>query len=305
MCTARSAIGWAAVLLTVAFNLAYGQSIDQRLKELTRIARGEMRAENTDAEKSAAVLAAFEKRFRDAVSASALQRCSVQDLAALFEANAETVFVTREPRFAMNMGAILQELRSRNKSTAQQFETLYRSLIRARELERAKSLVVDGLVKPDSALPNFVQVSSIVSDKPYEWTISKTGRVAELREVDLSRDWMVVVVSHPNCHFSRRATEDIYADSGLRASLNGHIKWVAPQDGGFDFDVFQAWNSKYPGAEMSVVHRSKDWRLPYFAETPTFYFLSNGKVVTSFRGWPKEGNMKALVAGLDRVRATK
>lgn len=289
------------VMIASLLSAVSAQDMSTRLQELTSISRATARAEKTDFEKSAIVAMTYKKYFDQDFSKPALQKYSDSDLIALFEANSETVFVTREPVFARNMEKILREIHSRQKSTRDQFDELYRSFVRARDFERATKLVSDQLVTVSSSLPLFKASPLVTDDTPAEWQIGKTERVAVLRTVDLKKDWQVIVVSHPKCHFSRRAMLDIYADKNLHKRLKDRIKWITPQDGSFEFDLIQQWNNQFPEIEFSVVHLRRSWPIPNFSETPVFYFLSNGKVITSFYGWPKEGSKEKLINGLSSL----
>ena len=297
----RFGVALALTLATSAFGTVGAQDMSEHLKELVSLSRALALSDKPDFAKRADVLAAYKKNFAQDFSQQALKKYTDDELAALFAANSQTGFIALEPRFARNMEKLLWELHSRKKSKSDQFEELYRSFIRVRDFESANKMVADQLVTPMSTLPLFKPSPLVRDDVPSEWSISKTERVAELRAVDLSKDWQVIVVSHPLCHFSRRAMLEIYADKELLQRLKNRAKWIAPQDGNFEFDLTQKWNRDFPELEISVVHLRLSWPIPNFSETPVFYFLANGKVVNSFSGWPKEGNMTKLIAGLNSV----
>jgi hypothetical protein len=278
------------------------EAVSSRLGDFVGIARETARSDKTDFEKSAEIYSAYKKRFALDFSAQDLRNFSDTELSALFDANSEAVFITRDPQFALNMEKILSELRTRKKTARAQFSDLYQSLIRVRDFDRARTLASREKLESPTALPEFRSGGDVKEGMPAEWVVPRSGRVAELRAADLSRDWQVIVVSHPRCHFSRRAMLDIYADASLKKLLEDRTKWIAPQDGSFEFDLIQKWNNQFPGAEISVVHLRKNWPVPNFTETPVFYFLSGGKVVKTFAGWPKEGNKAKLMDGLQTVR---
>ncbi|MFN7221990.1 MAG: hypothetical protein ACK5UX_15295 [Burkholderiales bacterium] len=292
------------LLTTLAFLVggANAQEFEKQLTDFVSIARSVTRTEKTDAEKSAEVEAAFAKRFALSFAPADLKKYTDADLGMLFEANSEAVFVAREPRYANNMAALLGELEIRRKASARQYAELFKSFVRTRQFALASELAARKVLDSPPSLPEFRYGVDLAPGVPAEWVIAALGRVAELRAVDLSRDWQVVVVSHPNCRFSRNAMESINADNELRQLLEGRTSWVTPQDGSFEFDALQQWNSMFPKMQISVVHLSKDWPLTNFSATPVFYFLAKGKVVTSFSGWPKEGNKIALHDALKLVR---
>ena len=116
------------------------QSMHAHATELVSVARAITRTDTSDSDKSAEVIAAYEKLIKYEISELALPRYTNEELALLFDTNDETVIVSRELRFARNMETLLGALRARNKSTSGQYEALYQSFIRVRDFERARKI---------------------------------------------------------------------------------------------------------------------------------------------------------------------
>jgi hypothetical protein len=121
------------------------------------------------------------------------------------------------------------------------------------------------------------------------------------RNVDLQRPAQVVIVSHPLCHFSQAAVQDIQADPVLDKVFREHAKWLVPQDAHLYFDIMQRWNREHPGREVTMTVRREEWPMIDSWSTPTFYFLENGVVSAKVEGWPKGGRRPELLAALRQV----
>lgn len=299
----RSASLFGGLFLFIGSALA--QSLDERFSEIYHLARKLERAPGTDRQKGEALEAAYLKHIPHELSSSALQTYGHAELKLLFRSNAEVASASKGTRYALNLELIFNALKERGIANSAQAEELYDAFIRSRLFDKAATFIAEKYFVPSVRLPTFQIAADAVDGVPTEWVISETSRVAERRKANLSAPWLMVVVSHPHCHFSKNAAISILADTGLAARLKGHSKWVTPQDANFDFDDFQKWNRKYPDAAQTVVHRSDEWPMERFNATPIFYFLANGKVVSSFSGWPKEGNKEQLLAALAQVEPKK
>jgi hypothetical protein len=287
-------------LLLLTKNLC-AQTIEVRYSSLQQLARSLAISEKNDDEKSDAIEAGYKKFHDHEITFMSLMTNSKKDLELLFDANQEVAFISKLPRYALNMELIFTELKKQKLNTASQADSLFSIHIRMREFDKANKLITDGLVLKDKSLPNFKPAVDLQINQPSEWIISQHERLLVQRAVKFNETWQMIVVSHPNCHFSRNAMLDILANDAIKMRIKGRSKWITPQDANLNFDLFQRWNSMYPDAEISVVHRRKDWPLKNFSSTPIFYFLVNGKVVSSFSGWPKEGNYKQLTLALDEL----
>jgi hypothetical protein len=135
--------------------------------------------------------------------------------------------------------------------------------------------------------------------------IQDGGRSVVCRSVALSMKSQIVVVASPHCHFCRHATPVIESDPVLRRAFGGRTIWLVPQaDTGF-LDVAK-WNHSYPNEKMVAVLRQREWPMIVSWNTPTFYFLSDGKIVATVAGWPlPSGNEKALIVALRRIGAIR
>ena len=98
------------------------------------------------------------------------------------------------------------------------------------------------------ALPEFREAEDIQAGGPTEWVVHPTKYELLRRNVALTDQIKVIVVSSPLCHFSRAAMRDIQADPVLRELFRAHAKWLAPQDGRLNVKIIPEMESGAPRA---------------------------------------------------------
>ncbi len=260
------------------------------------------RLDNQDLRKSAKVSAAYTKLGFESVDQNTLLTVNDDELRALFEAAYEAAFYTKTQSYNDLMRQFFAEAKNRKLNVNQELRDYYDMLIRTRDFEGGSRLAAKFPEIIKALLPKLEVSAGVRAGLASEWVFSESERVAILQPAKLNVDWLMLVVSRPQCAFSRIALESIYADAGLSNLLAGHTKWIMGQGNDFNFDLYQHWNKKYPHAPVTLVHKNSEWPLDSLSSTPIFYFLQHGKVIESFSGWPKDGSHKAkLIAALDRI----
>lgn len=111
----------------------------------------------------------------------------------------------------------------------------------------------------------------------------------------------MLVIAHPQCHFSRYAVEMLTTDPEISKVLDAHIKWLAPQQREKNMRLFEQWNLLHPSAPISQAYKISEFPLVDIWETPTFYFFDNGALKARIIGWPKLGRMEELNEALKSV----
>ena len=137
--------------------------------------------------------------------------------------------------------------------------------------------------------------------------VSANGSQLTRREVPVSQGAVVVVVGSPSCYFSRLATEAIEHDTELGPVMTKHAIWLIPQSVIRDFGTISRWNEIHPGARFSLIYRQEEWSFLASSATPTFYFLKDGKLVSTVVGWPgpeQKDALRAALAGVGIADAT-
>ncbi|MBB5886645.1 MULTISPECIES: hypothetical protein [unclassified Xanthomonas] len=109
----------------------------------------------------------------------------------------------------------------------------------------------------------------------------------------------IVAVVHPTCAFSVRALSEIEKNPELQW-LRDNLLLVVPPDASLAVNGILAWNTAHPGLPMHPMYLRKDWKVLKSLDTPTFYLVQDGTVLTSFEGWPNAKGLAAIQAPLPR-----
>ena len=275
--------------------------MEARFNEIQEFAEQLGSSKIADNDKADAIGQRYQALFSHEIGSDQLPLLTDEQLFLLYRATQETAFISKHPKHAHDLQKIVNVLDSRNLAQARHFNQVFDSFIRARMFSEAEQLLTHHPIPAQEPLPEFVVLPGVSDGVPSEWVFSESARLVERRPVNLNLDWQIIVVSHPQCHFSSAAMTAITGDAKLQQQLAGRIKWVSPQDSNFSFSEFQGWNRHHPQAQMTAVHRAAEWPLGNFSATPIFYFLRNGKVVEELGGWPAEGNKKAFTEALGRL----
>src|SRR5690606_13891565 len=111
------------------------------------------------------------------------------------------------------------------------------TLLLAGEIEAADALA---RAHPDAGiapLPERHDDPSFVAGASAVWALSDDGTQLTRRAVPIGRGLHIVVVSHPQCHFSRNAVAAIARDPELKAAFAEHGHWITPLLRQEDFEV--------------------------------------------------------------------
>ena len=126
-------------------------------------------------------------------------------------------------------------------------------------------------------------------------------RVFDRVPVDVTKGARVIVVGHPYCHFTRNAVAAIDEQPKLSEAIGKVAMFIMPPRRTLDSTEAEDWNKAHPREAMHLVERKTDWPMVDSWDTPTFYFLRDGRVVTKVTGWPRGGHMSELLAGLASI----
>ncbi|MCC4598275.1 hypothetical protein NRY95_06620 [Xanthomonas campestris pv. phormiicola] len=109
----------------------------------------------------------------------------------------------------------------------------------------------------------------------------------------------IVAVVHPTCAFSVRALSEIEQKPELQW-IRDNLLLVVPPDTALAVNGILAWNTAHPKLQMHPMYLRHDWKALTSLDTPTFYLVQDGKVLTSFEGWPNSKGLAALQATVPR-----
>jgi hypothetical protein len=223
-----------------------------------------------------------------------LEGKSVPELTERLRAARTGVFYTHSADIADQGLEALRALEARHSASPQLVAQAFTALMSASELDRAEALAH---AHPDAGLarlPERHTDASFVDTAPSEWVLSADGSSMTRRAVPMDEGLTIIVVSHPQCHFSQRAIEAIGKDPALAATFAEHGHWITPRLREQDFEVIPEWNREHPGFAMTSVYDPNRWKGFDFRETPVFYFLVDGQIRQVIRGWPGDGQLASL-----------
>jgi hypothetical protein len=203
----------------------------------------------------------------------------------------------RNAGYVGNMAIAFRELGRRSVATDEDIGNMFDALMASRRFEEALSLKSSHQALADKLVPAVVRDTDFQEDAPAEMAIASTQGGFSLRNVNLDKDYLIVIVS--GCHISEDATKAINASPSLRdAFIKGNAIWLAPADRNFDIQAVQRWNKEFPRQSITVAYRNEAWKGVDFSQIPAFYFYKNGKLIAEHVGWKKAGVPPKITATL-------
>jgi hypothetical protein len=222
------------------------------------------------------------------------------DLSLLFRAAHMAFIYGVSARSLGDMQLDLAELRRRGMARDANYADVYASLIQIRYFDEARAFAK---LYPRTGSIEAVPVVADDSTRqgPTALLVNAGGSKLERRSVDLRSGRRIVVVSSPLCHFSQRAVRSIEGDAVLRPLFHEHAVWVVPPDQSTPFATIAKWNRVHPQESMAVAYRREEWPMVDRWETPVFYFMRDGSVVSKVVGWPVAGRKAEIRRSLRRA----
>lgn len=187
----------------------------------------------------------------------------------------------------------LLELNRRQAARSEDVERVYGWLIAGRDQSRAEQV---RRLFNEHALPSW-NPQGVLDDRV------KIGRYLRLDESGSpayalrdTEEPQIIVVAHPNCHFSRWAVAAIAEDDQLGLVFRKYGFWLTRIEQGVpDLGPLLAWNRNYPDFNLTIPYLVDDFPMITRWSMPTFIFMRNGKALATIRGWPKEGRKLELI----------
>jgi hypothetical protein len=228
-----------------------------------------------------------------------LTRFSDIDLLLLFRAADEASFYTSLPEHASDMEALAGVLQERRAVTSSHLTKTYFALIAAREFDRARQWrISNGLII--NASDYEIDSTPPLNDQPGELRLGT--KEVEYFPFKFPKGGFVLVIAHPQCHFSNYLLQHIYGDNVLLDKTRGKLKWMSPQQREENSAIFRDWNASYKEARITQAYLASQWTSVDFWETPTLYFYYDGVLKKKIVGWPKSGRRKELDSALLEIK---
>ncbi|MCU4491430.1 hypothetical protein KTI63_02985 [Acinetobacter guillouiae] len=243
----------------------------------------------------------YQEKFSTLVNQNNLRLLSSPDLQTLFKATDALHFYTLDDQYIENFTLILNELERRHEASEQNYQDYYSVLIASRDLEQAKIFAESHPKVILEKLPEFHEIEGLDIQQPMLLTIDDSEKVT-IKNLKLNVPQQIIIISHPQCHFSANVAEAIFSKPEMSKIFAQHAIWIAPQDRTLDTERIHEWNTQNKSlAKQDIIYKKKQLPQLEMWDTPTLYFLKDGKVIDHFSGWPKEGNWGRLEQGLKKI----
>lgn len=253
----------------------------------------------SDRETWSEIASAYDRLFADYQNKRSLDSISDSDLSLMYRAAIIAESYARRANYRAHMALDLEELQARGIATRFDYQQAFAALVAAREFSEARKLRSQHMDVGLEPVPVYEEAPGIEDGIPTVLLVRSEDEGLLRRPVEMEGG-RVVVVAHPLCHFSRNAAAAIRADPELGAAFENAV-WLAPPDRHLYIDVFQQWNREHPDQDMAIAFEHDEWPMIDYWGTPTFYFLEDGKVSARVTGWPPDGHVEELKAGLEKI----
>lgn len=261
-----------------------------------------VRQQTSDADDVAKAMA-FASEFQRAAAEAGYWPFSAAELTdaeliSLFSATELTAFYTADPQHAAVLMAVFAELEKRGIATHTQTKNAYETLVQSQLFSQALLLRAN-----HPWLEELPRLQLTAAKGPSYWHDLGPGGL-RLDGLDISSGSKIVVVAHPDCHFSQNAFLAIERDDALESVFQSHAMLLAPPPRVFELAKIRQWNTTHPSLPMSLAFSKAQWPITMSWETPTFYFYRNGKLMAKVQGWPADGRKQELLAAARAIGLT-
>lgn len=153
----------------------------------------------------------------------------------------------------------------------------------ARMFDAARALRVRHPSIQFPSIPDEIESASI--SKPGSWSayaISNGWKRADLKSLPFDRGVRVVMVILPGCPAAEAALEDLLGNAETAGAFrrDGFILTAR-----FDAEGVSLWKKHFAFEQMFITRKAADFPGLDFDDSPRFYFLRDGKIVSDFIGW--------------------
>lgn len=230
-------------------------------------------------------------RERRAAKTADVTALPTNDLHDWFKAAAVAGFYAPADDHLADMRRVVAELERRKEASGDEMHTYYAALFQSRKFD---AMAAYHLAHPTLEPPIAYRGEAIADPRHAVLEVPASRGFVVGKTVDLAKGVRILVIAHPLCHFTRGAIADIESRPALERIFAAHSVWVSPADRDIDMSPFQAWNEAHARTPIALAYAAAGWPEVRIWQTPTFFFLRDGKVVGEVVGWPKEGNVESL-----------
>ncbi|HNW43950.1 MAG TPA: hypothetical protein PKI19_05545 [Elusimicrobiales bacterium] len=186
----------------------------------------------------------------------------------------------------------------RNDYTDHNITRIYWSYINARMFDKAAEIRKRFPSTAYAAIPDTMSISTEAAGARWPvYDVFDKGKNSELKGLHLEEGPKIVVSVSPGCPVADRAITEILANPEWAGTFRKYGILLTTR---FDVEGLLKWREKFMFPNMYIIYKQS--RLPEFNFTvsPYFYFMKDGKVVSSFRSWGKKYPAKFL-SGMETI----
>jgi len=284
------------VLTTFLFLAAFSVAAQHRMinDEFGTFSKAEQESRGKSTlERAREVGSAYDRIF-GSINTRDLTVFSDDDLEALFRATNVVIFYSMRVEDLDRLKNIYRELDSRGLSNENLQSDVYEAHISMRAFSDAANFRAQWGRDNLEPVPIVLQQMDETKAGPTALEI-ENDQVLRQHSLSLERGPIIIVISHPLCHFSRNAVHAIEAHTEASDVILSNAVWLAPVDRRLYIDVLRIWNQEHPEAKVQIAYKRDEWPMIDSWSTPTFYFLEDGTLKAKVVGWPEQGMMSQLL----------
>ncbi|MDP5211098.1 hypothetical protein, partial [Microbulbifer sp. 2205BS26-8] len=248
------------------------------------------------------------KNFRPILTNSNLKELDAKDLEYIFQATSIANFYDPDIKYVDDMNKVSEHLRLKGLIKKRHLVDLQNAYISTRQFESARSMVNKKNLDYLKIIPKAHRAENLALKQPTIWEIEKSSLKERAFSIPQQGPF-IIVVSNPLCGFCIAAAKYISGDKELENIFAEHSYWLTEPRGALYFEHFQRWSQNYSKFPVGLIGITPPWPGLGNTGTPTFYFFSDGKLIQSLRGWPRDKEDTVLDAplaaiGLKNVKTT-
>ena len=190
------------------------------------------------------------------------------------------------------------ELHRRKLSNEVDVKHMYGSLINSKLFRDANKFYNRFSEFELKKLPIFNKSSNLAEDGAGLYILQQNGSLSK-DSFKYSDGFEIIVISHQKCHFCKNAAKEISNDKDVLGFFSKYSTWLTPISGDLQIEALQKWNNVYPKLNIKYVESIKNFPELKYWSTPSFYFLKNGELLGSLRGWD-ENRLKDLKTSISK-----
>jgi len=186
----------------------------------------------------------------------------------------------------------------RNNYAGQNVEDMYWAYLNIRMFDKARDIRERFPAANYPAVPKVIIVDTeAVTARWSVYDVLDDGEKIELKELHLETGPKIVVLVSAGCPVAERAMKQLLADPELAPVFKKHSVLLTIK---FDVRGVLRWREQFNFPDIYIAY--KESRLPEFnfRSSPYFYFMRDGKVLSSIDGWGKKSFPKVL-RGLETI----